>query len=250
MATDGPILGYIRKGLAKGHLHMTLLDPDEQGPREAAAMAKAAVDAGTDAIMLGGSTGVDMDKMDTTCMAIKRVAKLPIILFPTSSGTISKFADAIYFMSMLNSKDPRYISREQANAAPVIKTWGLETISMGYIIVEPGMKVGEVGKAEVVPREREDIAVGYALAAEMFGMSLVYLEAGSGADKPVPAMMVSMVKKAIGVPLIVGGGIRTPDAARNAVRAGADIIVTGTVVEGTKDLGERLSAIIKAVKGG
>ena len=129
-----------------------------------------------------------------------------------------------------------------------MKAWGLEAIPLAYLIVEPGMRAGEIGHADPIPREDATEAVRYALAAQYMGMQLVYLEAGSGAPEPVPSAMVTAVKRAISIPLIVGGGIRTPEAARAVARAGADIVVTGTVVEATHDAA-LLENIVRAVKG-
>ena len=140
------------------------------------------------------------------------------------------------------------VVRAQVKGAPIIKYLGIEPISMGYIIVEPGMKVGEVGQADLVKRDDIKLAVGYALAAQMFGMSFVYLEAGSGAYEPVPPAMISAVKQAIDIPLIVGGGIRTPEAAQAAREAGADAIVTGTFIEQCDD-DSKVTAVIKAATG-
>ena len=119
---------------------------------------------------------------------------------------------------------------------------------MGYVIVEPGMKVGEVGKANLIRRDDPKKAAAYGMAAEMYGMSLFYLEAGSGADRPVPPEMIAAVKSSISIPLIVGGGIRTPEAAEAARKAGADAIVTGTLLEQC-DSDEILRAVVKAAKG-
>lgn len=228
-------------------LHMTLLDPDKQSAPEAGRLAAEAAKSGTDAIMIGGSTGVTQEKVDATVLAIKGSAKVPTILFPASAANLSRHADALYFMSLLNSRDPRLIVGEQRRAAPVVKAWGLETIPMAYLVVEPGMRAGEVGRAEPIPRSSPQTAVGYALAAQMLGMKLVYLEAGSGAPEPVPGPMIRAVREAIGIPLIVGGGIRTAEAAGEVARAGADIVVTGTIVERAKD-GETLRRIIESVK--
>ncbi len=232
---------------AHGRLHMTLLDPDKQSSEEAGRLAAAAAKDGTDAIMIGGSTGVTQDKVDATVLAIKAEAKVPTILFPASAANLSRHADALYFMSLLNSRDPRLIVGEQRKAAPLVKAWGLETIPMAYLVVEPGMRAGEVGRAEPIPRGDPRTAIEYALAAQMLGMKLVYLEAGSGAPEPVPREMIRAVRGAIDIPLVVGGGIRTPEAAAGVGAAGADIVVTGTVVERTKD-GEALRKIIAAVK--
>src|SRR5438477_36107 len=233
----------------KGPLHMTLLDPDKQAPAEAAALSSEAAAVGTDAIMVGGSTGVTQNQVDATVLAIKEAAKVPVILFPASAANLSPHADALYFMSLLNSRDPRLIIGEQRLAAPVVRAWGLETIPMAYLVVEPGMRAGEVGDAELISRKNPTVAVQYALAAQLLGMKLVYLEAGSGAPEPVPDRLIHAVREAIEIPLVVGGGIRTPEAAKAAIRAGADIVVTGTIVEVARE-GDALRRIIETVKAG
>lgn len=232
----------------EGTLHMALIDPDKQPPEEAGRIAARMRDAGTNAVLIGGSTGVTNENLSSTTLAIKEASGLPVILFPGSPKALSKDLDAILFMSMVNSTDPAWIIGAQVYAAPVIKKLGVETISMGYIIVEPGMKVGEVGKAMPIKKDEVDKAVAYALACEMLGMELVYLEAGSGAYTPVPPEMIAAVKKTISVPLIVGGGIRTPEAAQAAREAGADIIITGTLLEQCQD-GTVLKAVVRAAKG-
>ncbi len=231
-------------------MHFTLLDPDKQPPMQAARMAMAAEAARSDAIMVGGSTGYTREQLDRTARAVKGACSLPTILFPTSSGLLTPHIDAIFFMSLLNSRNPDFIIREHARAAPFLRRTTVETIAMGYLIVEPGMRAGEVGQADPVPRDRPDIAVGYALAAEMLGMRLVYLEAGSGALRPVPGAMVRAVAAELGIPLIVGGGITTGRRAAAAVKAGADIIVTGTMVEAASDVEAALREIVGAVRGG
>jgi len=212
-------------------MHMTLIDPAKQPPEAAGAIAAKAASAGSDAIMVGGSTGVTQENLDQTVDAIKRSCKLPVIYFPSGAHAIARHSDAIYFMSMLNSKNVKNVTGEHWRAAPVIRKLGIESISMGYVIVEPGMKVGEVGEADLVKRDDVPRAVGYAMAAEMLGMDLVYLEAGSGAPEPVPAEMVAAVRKSVKVPIIVGGGVNSSEKAVRAIAAGADIIVTGTLIE-------------------
>jgi len=241
------VYDYIRDRRAKVRLHMALLDPDKQTPEEAGRLAKDATKAGTDAIMVGGSTGVTQDLVDATVLAIKKASKVPVVLFPASAGNLSRHADALYFMSLLNSKDARFIVGEQRRAAKAIRGWGLETISMAYLVVAPGMRAGVVGRAEPIPRDKPGLAADYALTAEMFGMQLVYLEAGSGAPDPVPPAMVRAVRDAIRVPLVVGGGIRTATQAGAIARAGADVVVTGTIVEVARDEGT-LRKIVEAVK--
>jgi phosphoglycerol geranylgeranyltransferase len=242
------VMQYIIDKVKSGPLHMTLIDPDKQPAIKAAEIAAKAESLGTDAIMIGGSTDVTQENLDATALAIKKVVKIPVIYFPSGAHALSAHCDALYYMSMLNSRDIRNVIGEQVAASLIVKKLGIEPLSMGYIIVEPGMKVGEVGKAEVIKRDDPKRACAYALAAEYMGMNLVYLEAGSGAPQPVPAEMIAMVRKTISVPLIIGGGIRNPSDAKTARMAGADIVVTGTLIE-DGDFTGKLSEVIQAIKG-
>ncbi len=239
---------YLLDKISEGTIHMALLDPDKQPPEVAGEIALRMKEAGTDAVMIGGSTGVTSENLTKTAKAIRESSGLPTIYFPGGPDALSAEVDAIFFMSLMNSADLGMVMGGQVYAAPYIKKLGIEPISMGYVVVEPGMKVGEVGKAKLVKRDDVNTAVAYALACEMFGMSFVYLEAGSGADKPVPVEMISAVKKSISIPLIVGGGIRTPEAAEAARKAGADAIVTGTFIEQCSD-NAKLKAVVAASKG-
>lgn len=242
--------GSLRRAIARdGAAHLTLIDPANQSPEAAGEIASDATKAGTNGIMVGGSTSAGGELLDQTTAQIKKSTKLPVILFPAGESCITPHADAIFFMSMLNSRDPYFITRAQRLGAPLVKKFGLEVLPMAYLVVEPGGTVGKVGKAELIPRDTSKVAVEYSLAAKFFGMKFVYLEAGSGADKPVPEQLVRDVRQIGGITLIVGGGIRTPQAARAEVKAGADIIVTGTVVESSKDRVNKLREIISAMKG-
>ena len=224
---------YIAKGAKKGRMHFSLIDPDPMkvNPETVGELCSQLQRWGTSAIMVGGSTGIRQKFLDELVLGIKKGSSLPVILFPGGTNGISRHADAVFFMSLMNSKDPFWITGVQAEGAVAVRESGIEPVSMSYLIVEPGMKAGEVGKADLIPRTDGVRAAEYALAAQYLGMSLVYLEAGSGADKPVPSEMILKVKKNISIPLIVGGGIRTPQAADTALSAGADIIVTGTLIE-------------------
>ena len=147
------VLSYISKLVAERKAHFTLIDPDKQSPERAAEIAELALSAGTDAIMIGGSAGIDQYNLDETVKAVKREAgKKPVILFPGDVSGVSKFADAIFFMSLLNSRNPYYITGAQAIGAPAVKRAGIEPLPMGYIIVEPGGAVGWVGDARPIPR--------------------------------------------------------------------------------------------------
>ncbi|MFA5313349.1 MAG: geranylgeranylglyceryl/heptaprenylglyceryl phosphate synthase [Methanomassiliicoccales archaeon] len=241
------VYDLITEKTAKGTLHMTLLDPAKQAPEAAAEIARRAQEFGTDAIMVGGSTDVNQENLDATVKAIKGLCSVPVIYFPSGAHAISRYSDAIYFMSMLNSRNLKMVIGEQVAGSLIVKALGIEPIPMGYIIVSPGMKVGEVGEANLLPRDDLKQACAYALAAEYMGMKLVYFEAGSGAPEHVPLEMVAAVKRTISIPLIVGGGIRKAEQAAALRKAGASIIVTGTIAE-NDDL-SALRQIIAAVKG-
>ena len=242
------MLIYELLGEKQETLHFTLIDPDKQTLKELADRVKKGKEYGTDAVMVGGSSSFSQQLLDETVKTIKKSVDLPVLLFPNSAAALSKYADYIYFMSLLNADDPRFLIREQVSATPFIDKTRLRPLSMAYIVIstsrqptsiERRMKLDRIGEADV--KKAQD----YALAAQYLGMSCIYLEAGSGADKPVPLHMIKTVKSKINVPLIVGGGIRKAEQAKHIAEAGADVIVTGTIVE--QDV-QKLKAIISAIK--
>ncbi|MCD6235973.1 MAG: phosphoglycerol geranylgeranyltransferase, partial [Thaumarchaeota archaeon] len=160
--------------------------------------------------------------------------------------SITKYADAIWFMSLLNSVDHYFIIGAQSQGAVLVKRYGLEAIPLGYIIFGGDTAVAAMGRALPLPMNHGEVAACYALAAQYLGMRFVYLEAGSGAEKPLPPSTIKAVREAVEIPLIVGGGIRSVGDVDRVLGAGADIIVTGTVAE--KDF-ESLQKIVRAVKG-
>jgi phosphoglycerol geranylgeranyltransferase len=231
-----------------GAIHVTLLDPEKARPEAAAKTAREAEKDRTAAIMVGGSTLTSTSQLEGTVEAIKKAVKIPVILFPNNITGICRFADAIWFMSLLNSADPYFIVGAHVLGAPLVKQFGLEPMSLGYIIVGEGGAASVMGRAFPIPFNKPELAAAHALAAEYLGMRFVYLEAGSGVKQSVPPDMIKMVKSMISVPLIVGGGIRSGEQVRRIVDAGANIIVTGNVTEeqsGTKD---KLKELIKGVK--
>lgn len=237
---------YINETLKDHKLHFTLIDPDEQSPEEAAAIAKATQEANSDGILVGGSI-TDQDDLNLTVKAIKDNTDLPVVLFPGNISGVSKHADAILFMSLLNSTNPYWITGAQALSAPSIKKMGIETIPMGYLIIEPGGTVGWVGDAKPIPRKKSDLALAYSMAAEFLGMRVIYLEAGSGADSHIPLDFIMKVKKLTNLIVIVGGGIRSAKDAREVSQAGADIVITGTVVEETEDTYKKIKELTDAI---
>ena len=245
----GPTEKYLlQKIKTDGSIHITLIDPEKVSALQASHIAENSENSGTAAIMIGGSTFASQTQLDDVVKAIKSSVKIPTILFPNNITGISSYADAIWFMSLLNSVDPYYLMGAQILGAPIVKKYGLEPISMGYIIVGEGGTAGIVGKAISVPYNKPELAAAHALAGQYLGMRFIYLEGGSGAANPVPPEMIRVVKHLLDIPLIVGGGIRTKEQALVAVSAGADIIVTGNVTE-TSDAKQKVSEIIEAIKG-
>ncbi|TFF98464.1 MAG: geranylgeranylglyceryl/heptaprenylglyceryl phosphate synthase [Promethearchaeota archaeon] len=241
----------IEKINSDGALHFSLIDPDplQQNPRKAAKMAKYCEDVGSDAILVGGSTIINQEFVSKTINKIKREVNIPIIIFPGGMTNFSAKADAILFMSLLNSKDPYFIVGQQALASYPIKVSGLEHISMAYLIIEPGATAGWVGNAKLLPRKKPKLTAAYALTAEMYGFKMVYLEAGSGGNR-IPPSHISLTSRVVSIPVIAGGGVRTKEDARTFVESGADIVVMGTFIEDNvlKDEGKSLKPIIDEIK--
>ena len=228
----GLVENYMLKRIQEeGAIHLTLIDPEKVTVKLATQVARVAESCETTALMVGGSTLISASHLDDVVKAVKAAVEIPVILFPNNITGISKYADAIWFMSLLNSTDPYFLDGVQILVAPLIKEIGLEAIPLGYIVVGEGGAAGVVGRACPIPYDKPELAVAHALAAQYFGMRFVYLEAGSGAKKSVPAKMIRMVRNALEIPVIVGGGIRTGETVKKLVRAGANAIVTGTVTE-------------------
>jgi len=232
---------------SEGTIHLTLIDPEKVTSPQASRIASKAKLSGTSAIMIGGSTFFSAAHLNDVVKAVKHTVKIPIILFPSNVTGISRYADAIWFMSLLNSADPYFLMGAQVLGAPLIKKYRLEPIPLGYIIVGDGGTAGVVGKAVPVPYNKPELAAAHALAGQYLGMRFTYLEAGSGARRPVPPEMIRLVKSYVGVPLIVGGGIKSRSQALAAASAGADIIVTGNVIENAEVKG-KVAEIVEGIK--
>jgi phosphoglycerol geranylgeranyltransferase len=246
----GRVEKYILEGIrSEGSIHVTLIDPEKVTPPQASRVASKAKASGTSAIMIGGSTFASGAHLDDVVRAVKHTVKIPVILFPNSVTGISRFADAIWFMSLLNSVDPYFLIGAQVLGAPLVKKYHLEPLPLGYIIVGEGGTAGVVGRAVPVPYNKPELAAAHALAGQYLGMRFIYLEGGSGVERPVPPEMIRAVKHYIDVPLVVGGGIKTREQALAAASAGADMIVTGNVVENT-EVSQKVSEIVEGIKHG
>jgi len=164
---------------------------------------------------------------------IKAHVKVPVTIFPGNANQVSRHADAILFLSLISGRNPHLLIGEQVKAAPAIKEFGLEPIPTGYMLIESGAptSVQFMSDTQPIPRNKPDIAKAHALAAEYLGMKMVFLEAGSGAENPVPDNIVRQVKDFISIPIIVGGGIKDPNIARNKVKSGASFVVIGNFLE-------------------
>jgi phosphoglycerol geranylgeranyltransferase len=246
------MIGRVEKYLlekidAEKTIHMTLIDPEKITLAQTAIIAENSKESGTTAIMIGGSTFSSQEHLDAVVQVIKETVDLPTILFPNNESGISKHSDAIWFMSLLNSTDPYFLVGAQIQGAPLIKKFNIEPLPMGYIIVGQGGTAGVVGKAITIPYDKSNLIIAHALAGQYLGMRFIYLEGGSGVAHPVPPDVISAVKKHIDIPLIVGGGIRTREQAVVAAQAGADIIVTGNIIEAA-DNKRRIAEIVEGIK--
>jgi len=215
---------------ARGAGYLILIDPDKMDHAALPSFVRSATEAGADGFLVGGSLLMAND-MDKLLQIIKGNTSLPVVIFPGSLFQISPAADAILFLLLISGRNPDHLIGNQVTASPIIRKIGLEAISTGYMLIEAGKTTSAefMSNTKPIPHNKPDIAVAHALAAEYIGMKMLYLDAGSGADFPVPDDMIQSIKKYCSLPMIVGGGIRTPEVAQEKVKAGASFIVTGTV---------------------
>lgn len=247
--SDLNLLDFIQNQTSSNHI--ILIDPDAQSSLEAAERCVAAILAGSRMIFVGGSTGTNNNNVDETIIFIQNAIKkesnnssnsnlwdVPVVLFPACANAFSSSADGITFMMLMNSTSTKFLIEEQLIGAPAIKSANVTPISMGYIVCEPGGKVGEVGEAKLIKSDEIDLISSYAICAESYGFSLLYLEAGSGANNPVSPELIKAARESCNLTIIVGGGIRDGSTAKLAIDAGADWIVTGNLCEEFADAHE------------
>lgn len=242
------IYSYLIDKISKnGAAYLILIDPDKLTEKDLAEFVKICEDSDVDGFLIGGSliTAGDLDK---TIDIAKKNSSLPVIIFPGSVTQLSGKADAIFYLSLLSGRNPEHLIGNHVIAAPIIKKLNLEPISVGYLLIECGKTTTAeyISGTKPIPSHKPQIAAATALAGEYLGIKFIYLEAGSGADSPVPTEMVKMVSSFISIPVIVGGGIRNPDEAYEKVNAGAKIIVTGNYFE-NKNNWDKIKEFAKAI---
>jgi len=221
-----------------------LLDPDKS--LDSFALQKKvqlAEQIGIDYFFVGGS--LISNSITNLINQIKKSSSIPVIIFPGSVIQISENADALLFLSLISGRNPEFLIGSHVIAAPFLKKTQVEILSTGYILIESGVQtsVEYMSNTKAIPHAKIDIATATAIAGEMLGNKLIYLEAGSGAAKPVSLEMIAEVKRNISVPLIVGGGIKTIQQINNTFDAGADIVVIGTILEENPELLKNYHAI-------
>ncbi|MFH1372802.1 MAG: geranylgeranylglyceryl/heptaprenylglyceryl phosphate synthase [bacterium] len=216
----------------RGGGFLLLLDPDRAGENPCIALAEAAEECGVDALLVGSSFTLNTN-FASAVKQIKAVTPLPVIIFPGSFAQVTPDADAILFTSLISGRNPNYLIDEQVRGAPLVKRFGLEVIPTGYMLIESGRQtsVQYISGTQPIPSAKHDIACAHALAAQYLGMKLVYLEAGSGADSPVPIRMVHAVADYVDIPLLIGGGLTSPEECAARIDAGASFVVVGNILE-------------------
>src|ERR1700704_3435238 len=214
-----------------------LIDPDKVNDLLLDELIKLSLSAKVDYLLVGGSLVIS-NHLDDCVQHIKKQCDIPVILFPGSPSQISKYADALLYLSLISGRNPELLIGQHVVSAPFVRQSGLELMSTGYIVIDGGAPttVSYISNATPVPWDKNEIAMCTAMAGEMLGMKLIYMDSGSGAKRPVTESMIEKVAGCISVPLIIGGGITDPEKAYLNCKAGADVIVVGNAIEKNENL--------------
>lgn len=225
-----------------------LIDPDKITASSLSFITELAVKAKVDYLFVGGSLVIS-DHLDDCILTIKKLCSIPVLLFPGSPSQISKHADALLYLSLISGRNPELLIGQHVVSAPFVKKSGLEIISTGYMVIDGGAPttVSYISNAAPIPADKADIALCTAMAGEMLGNKLIYMDAGSGAKKPISEEMISAVAANIDIPLIVGGGIRDAEKVYLNCKAGADVIVVGNAIEKNASLIKEMADAFHAV---
>ncbi|MBK9151218.1 MAG: geranylgeranylglyceryl/heptaprenylglyceryl phosphate synthase [Saprospiraceae bacterium] len=234
MSIYADILEASRAGQKK---FVVLIDPDKLRLGKIKKLLEFSEELGVDYFFIGGSLIVN-DMLDFVLKSMKEQCNIPMILFPGNSFQLSYKADALLFLSLISGRNADLLIGKHVITAPFLKLSPLEIISTGYMLIDGGVatSVQYMSNTNPIPSHKEDIAMCTAMAGEMLGLKMIYLDAGSGAVNPVSESMIAAVKGSISIPLIVGGGIRTPEKVSANIKAGADVIVVGNILESQPEL--------------
>ncbi len=225
-----------------------LIDPDKVNKVVLDELVERCTNAKVDYLLVGGSLVIS-NHLDECVQHIKKNCDIPVLLFPGSPSQVSKYADALLYLSLISGRNPELLIGQHVISAPFVKQSGLEIMSTGYIVVDGGAPttVSYISNASPIPADKNEIAMCTAMAGEMLGMKLIYMDAGSGAKKAITENMIEAVAKSINVPLIVGGGITDPEKAYLNCKAGADVVVVGNAIEKDASLIKEMSDAVHAV---
>jgi len=225
-----------------------LVDPDKVDETSLEQLVKLSVDAKVDYFFVGGSLVIS-NYVDECIQYIKRSCSIPVVLFPGNPSQVSKYADALLYLSLISGRNAELLIGQHVISAPVVKKSGLEILPTGYMVIDGGAPttVSYISNASPIPADKNDIAMCTAMAGEMLGMHLIYMDAGSGAKRAITESMIQKVAQSIDVPLIVGGGIVDPEKAYLNCKAGADIIVVGNAIEKDASLIKEMAAAVHSV---
>jgi phosphoglycerol geranylgeranyltransferase len=225
-----------------------LIDPDKVNTQDMHRLIGLSVEAGVDYFLVGGSLVIS-NYLDECVQLIKKNTTIPVILFPGSPSQVSVYADALLYLSLISGRNPELLIGQHVISAPVVKQSGLEIMSTGYMVIDGGAPttVSYISNATPIPADKNEIAMCTAMAGEMLGMKLIYMDAGSGAKRAISEGMIQKVSQVITVPLIIGGGIIEPEKAYRNCKAGADVIVVGNAIEKDPSLIREMAAAVHSV---
>ncbi|MBI1342886.1 MAG: geranylgeranylglyceryl/heptaprenylglyceryl phosphate synthase [Terrimonas sp.] len=225
-----------------------LIDPDKVNEPALDELIDLSIQSGVDYFLAGGSLVISA-YLDDCVQYIKKNCDLPVLLFPGSASQVSRYADALLYLSLISGRNPELLIGQHVVSAPFVRKSGLEIISTGYIVVDGGAPttVSYISNATPVPADKNEIAMCTAMAGEMLGMKLIYMDAGSGAKRPINETMIEKVAASIEIPLVVGGGIIHPEKAYLNCKAGADVIVVGNAIEKDASLIREMAAAVHSV---
>lgn len=209
-----------------------MVDPDKVDDAKIDQLVSLALESKVDYFLVGGSLLIS-NHLDSCIQRFKALCNIPVILFPGSPSQVSKYADALLYLSLISGRNPELLIGQHVVSAPFVRQSGLEIMPTGYMVIDGGAPttVSYISNATPIPSDKNEIALCTAMAGEMLGMKLIYMDSGSGAKRPITESMIEMVSSQIEAPLIIGGGITDPEKAYRNCKAGADVIVVGNAIE-------------------